>query len=395
MSGRAKCGNFFSVAVLVWATALTGCYDSPADDDDDDDGNVITEDILRVETVVAGLVAPSYVTAVPGDSRLFIVELAGRVRIFQNGILLPQPFLDLRGIVSIGGERGLFSLAFHPRYTETGFFFVSYTDANGNSRIARYRVSANPDVADASSAKAILSVAQPYSNHNGGQIAFAPDGMLHIALGDGGSGGDPLGHGQNTTTLLGALLRIDVDTGDPYAIPPDNPFPNGANGRPEIWAWGLRNPWRFSFDRETSDLYIADVGQNDWEEINVVPAATPGINYGWNRMEGRHCFGASNCGTAGLTLPVFEYPSSGGACSVTGGYVYRGAAIPDARGHYFFADYCEGRLRSFRVAAGQAVDSRTWDVGRLGAVTSFGEDGIGELYVVTAEGVLYRLRPGS
>ncbi len=372
------------------ALVLLACAETLVDDGPADNGGLT--DGLRVETVVTGLDGPSFVTAIPGDARLFIVELPGRVRILRDGALLPQPYLDLRNIVSSGGERGLFSLAFHPHYANNGFFFVSYTDVNGDSRIARYQVSGNPDVADANSARGILSVAQPFSNHNGGQIAFGPDGMLYIGFGDGGSGGDPHGHGQNRATLLGSLLRIDVDRGDPFAIPPDNPFVNQPDARPETWAWGLRNPWRFSFDRETGDLYIADVGQNDWEEVNAVASSMAGLNYGWNIMEGRHCFAAASCGTAGLTLPVFEYSSSSGACSVTGGYVYRGNEIPDVRGHYFFADYCEGRLRSFRVANGQAVDVRTWDVGPLGPVTSFGEDANGELYVVNGEGVLYRVR---
>jgi glucose/arabinose dehydrogenase len=366
------------------------CGDSVADQNGNGDGNG-TEQGLTVETVTTGLASPSFVTWAPGDDRLYIVELPGRVRIFADGAFLAQPFLDIRSIVSSGGERGLFSITFHPQYEQNGLFFVSFTDSNGNSRIARYQVSADRSVADPGSAKEILSATQPFGNHNGGQIAFGPDGMLYIAFGDGGSGGDPRGNGQNRGTLLGSMLRIDVDAGDPYAIPPDNPFVNDSGARPETWAYGLRNPWRFSFDRTTGDLYIADVGQSDWEEVNVVPSDSAGINYGWNRMEGRHCYASASCSSAGLSLPLFEYASSGGACSVTGGYVYRGSALPDIQGHYFFADYCEGRLRSFRAQGDQAADVRTWDVGRLGSVTSFGEDAAGEVYIVTAEGVLYRL----
>ena len=379
----------YSLAPLFLTCLATACSEGTVDDDGDDNGE---EQGVAVETLASGLSAPSFVTALPGDDRLFITELPGTIRIFEDGVVLAQPFLDIRSIVSSGGERGLFSVAFHPHYEQNGLFYVSYTDASGNSRIARYVVSTDPNVADAASAKAILSVTQPFGNHNGGQIAFGPDGMLYIGFGDGGAGGDPLGHGQNRATLLGSLLRIDVDNGDPYAIPADNPFVGDPDSRPEIWAYGLRNPWRFSFDRATGDLYIADVGQNEWEEVNVIPADSPGVNYGWNRMEGRHCFGAATCSMAGLALPVFEYASSGGACSVTGGYVYRGSALPEVIGHYFFADYCEGRLRSFRSQGSQAVDVRTWDIARLGSVTSFGEDASGELHVVTAEGVLYRLK---
>lgn len=374
--------------VLI-ALLVASCSDSAGNDDGDGNGNLGT---IGVDTVISGLSNPAFITSPPGDPRMFIVELPGRIRILRDGVLLSQPFLDIRSLVSSGGERGLFSVAFHPEYPQNGFFYVSHTDLSGASRIARYRVSANPDVADVTSAKIILSVAQPYANHNGGPIAFGPDGMLYIGLGDGGSGGDPLGHGQNRATLLGSLLRIDVDSGDPYAIPPDNPFVNDPDARPEIWAYGLRNPWRFSFDRESGDLYVADVGQNAWEEVNAVPADSAGINYGWNRMEGRHCYASGGCSVSGLTLPVYEYANSSDTCSVTGGYVYRGAAIPDVIGAYFFADYCEGRLRSFRVQSGEAMDARTWDLGRLGSITSFGEDAAGELYIVTAEGVVYRLK---
>lgn len=381
-------------AMSIVLLLVSSCSESAGSAVDDGNGNGAA---IGVDTVVSGLSNPAFVTALPGDSRLFIVELPGRIRILRDGVLLSQPFLDIRGIVSSGGERGLFSVAFHPEYQQNGFFFVSYTDLSGASRIARYRVSAHPDLADGASEKAIVSVAQPYANHNGGQIAFGPDGMLYIGLGDGGSGGDPLGHGQNRATLLGSLLRVDVDSDDPYGIPPDNPFVNDPDARPEIWAYGLRNPWRFSFDRETGHLHVADVGQNAWEEVNVVPADSAGINFGWNRMEGRHCYASATCNVNGLELPVYEYANSGDTCSVTGGYVYRGSAIPEVIGTYFFADYCEGRLRSFRVQNGESMDARTWDLGRLGSITSFGEDSAGELYIVTAEGVLFRLngtRPG-
>jgi glucose/arabinose dehydrogenase len=232
-------------------------------------------------------------------------------------------------------------------------------------------------------------VDQPDSNHNGGQIAFGPDGMLHIAMGDGGGGGDPQNHGQTLSTLLGALLRIDVRT-LPYAVPADNPFAGSVNERPEIWGYGLRNPWRFSFDHTAGNIYIADVGQGQWEEVNAEPADDAAVNYGWRIMEGAHCYNASSCNQAGLTLPVHEYSHAEG-CSVTGGYVYRGDDLAGLDGHYFYSDFCSGFLRSFRLAGGSATDHREWDVGDLGNVLSFGEDSAGELYVLSSNGRVYRL----
>ncbi|OGF04610.1 MAG: hypothetical protein A2W00_02405 [Candidatus Eisenbacteria bacterium RBG_16_71_46] len=347
---------------------------------------------LRLETVAEGLAAPVYLTAPSGDPRLFVVEQDGRVLVLENGRLRPQPFLDLRDRVRSGGEQGLLSLAFHPRYAENGFFYVDYTDRNGDTRIERYRVSRDPNRADPSSGRLLLRIVQPYSNHNGGLVLFGPDGMLYVGMGDGGSGGDPQGNGQNRSTLLGKLLRIDVDRGAPYAIPPDNPFASGKGGRPEIWAWGLRNPWRYAFDREAGLLYIADVGQNRWEEIDVAPADRPGLDYGWNVMEGNHCYAAPRCDASGLWPPTVEYPHPQG-CSITGGFVYRGRDIPALVGHYVFSDYCSGWLRSFRHVDGRAVDLRQWDVGKIGSVSSFGLDGTGELYVLTLQGRVLRLAP--
>lgn len=385
------CGNVLralAATLGVSALATPGCSEATRPDGEGEGGptGVVA---LALEVVAGGLGSPLYLTAPAADPRLFIVEQAGRIRIVRDGRLLATPFLDIRGRVSSGGERGLFSLAFHPLYASNGFFYVSYTDTNGDSRIERYSVTADPDVADPSSAKLILSVQQPFSNHNGGLVAFGPDGMLYIGFGDGGSGGDPLGHGQNVNTLLGALLRIDVDGGDPYGVPADNPFV-GRPGADEIWAYGLRNPWRFAFDREAGLLYIADVGQNAWEEVNVVPAGDGGVNYGWNVMEGGHCFGGGSCDRAGLTLPALEYDHSAG-CSVTGGYVYRGAAIPAIRGHYFYSDFCTGFLRSFKYAGGAVTEEREWDVGSLGSVLSFGVDAAGELYILSGNGNVYRL----
>lgn len=378
---------------LLCAAVLSGCPDAttPVNGDGGDDGNEPPPGFrLTVETVASGLDDPLYLTAPPGDPRLFVVEQAGRVLIVEDGQLVSTPFLDIRDEVSSGSERGLLSIAFHPEYASNGYFYVSYTsEPDGDTRIARYSVSADPNRADATSARVVLERDQPYSNHNGGLIAFGPDGMLYIGLGDGGGGGDPQGNGQDTGTWLGALLRIDVDGGDPYGIPADNPFV-GETGLDEIWAYGLRNPWRFAFDREAGHLYIADVGQNDWEEVNVAAADQGGLNYGWNIMEGRHCYGSDDCDMTGLELPVLEYDHSQG-CSVTGGYVYRGSAIVEIRGHYFYSDFCDGFLRSFRYTGSGIADERLWDVGDLGSVLSFGEDAAGELYILSANGSVYRL----
>lgn len=352
----------------------------------------------NLELVASGLAAPVFLTAAPGDTeRLFVVERSGRVVIIRDGAVLSTPFLDIQGLVSSGGERGLLSMAFHPDYSQNGEFFVDYTDVNGDTRVSRYRASGDPDVADAGSGEVILTVAQPYSNHNGGQLAFGPDGMLYIGLGDGGSGGDPLGNGQDTGTLLGSILRIDVDGGAPYGIPADNPFLGDAGARDEIWAYGLRNPWRFSFDRQIGDLYIGDVGQGAWEEVDVQPAGNErGANYGWNVMEGAHCYNAASCDQTGLVLPVLEY-SHGEGCSITGGYVYRGSAVPILAGHYLYADYCSGWIRSFRYAGGEAVDNRDWsNVLEPGtSISSFGEDALGELYVLTLSGDVFRIVPAT
>ncbi|HEX6966613.1 MAG TPA: PQQ-dependent sugar dehydrogenase [Gemmatimonadaceae bacterium] len=348
---------------------------------------------LHVEPVVTGLDLPLYLTAPAGDARLFIVEKTGRVRIVENGALISTPFLDLHDSVSSGGEQGLLSVAFHPRYASNGFFYVDYTDRSGNTRVVRYAVSAsNPDVADPSSAHLILTVAQPFPNHNGGLLLFGPDDKLYIGLGDGGSEGDPQGNGENLGTLLGKILRVDVDASGPYAIPPDNPFVGRAGARGEIWAYGLRNPWRFSFDRTSGRLYIADVGQGMWEEVDVAPASQGGQNYGWNIMEGMHCYNASSCNEQGLTLPVLEYSHADG-CSITGGFVYRGTRIPGIVGRYFYADYCSGFLRSFLYDGSTVSEQTTWDVGDLGHVQSFGEDASGELYMLSANGTVYRIAP--
>ena len=351
---------------------------------------------MSLELVAGGFQSPIYLTHVPGDyARLFVVERGGGVVIVREGSVLPTPFLDIGGRVLSGGERGLLGLAFHPRYADNGQFFVYYTNSAGNSTLSRFGVSANPDSANPSSESVLLTVDQPYTNHNGGMLAFGPDGMLYVGLGDGGSGGDPLGHGQDSTTLLGTILRVDVDGGTPYGIPADNPFVNDAAAADEIWAYGLRNPWRFSFDRLAGDLYIADVGQNQWEEIDVQLASSGGgENYGWNVMEGAHCYNAQICNETGLVLPVLEY-SHGEGCSVTGGYVYRGTALSGMTGRYFYGEYCVGWIRSFRLDGDEATDpmDHSSDLGTVLQLASFGEDARGELYIVSLGGSVYRIVP--
>lgn len=348
---------------------------------------------LAVEVVATGLNSPLALTAPEGDARQFVVEQPGRIRIVRD-TLLTQPFLDITGIVQSGGERGLLGLAFHLSYAANGFFFVYYTNNSGDTRVARYSVSTDPNVADPASASTILSVAQPFGNHNGGALVFGPDGMLYIGLGDGGNGGDPLGHGQDSTTLLGTILRIDVDGGSPYAIPSDNPFAGHASARPEIWAYGLRNPWRFSIDAVDGLVYIGDVGQSAWEEVDAVPRATNmAYNFGWNTVEGLECFQSGSCDLTAFTPPVVAYPTATG-CAIVGGYVYRGSAINGIQGTYFYSDFCSGWLPSFRLSGGAATEQQEWDVAIAGQVLSLGEDADGELYVLSDNGTVYRLVSG-
>ena len=356
----------------------------------DDSVSQPTSVALGLEVVASGLSSPLYLTAPANDPRLFIVTQTGQIRIVQNGQLLPTPFLDVASRITSGGERGLLSVAFDPAYATNGFFYVNYTDRNGDTNVERYRVGANPNVADPASAKRILFVDQPFANHNGGHLLFGADGMLYVAMGDGGSAGDPQNNGQNRGSLLGKLLRIDVSRGDPYAIPADNPFANQPGARGEVWAFGLRNQWRIAFDRTDRQLYVADVGQNAIEEINVVAASTAGVNYGWRVMEGGQCYNAANCDRSGMTQPVSTYSHAGGACSVTGGIVYRGQRIPELRGHYFYGDYCAGWVKSFRYANGQVTQSQDRALGSIGSILSFGEDAAGEMYLLSSNGTVYR-----
>ncbi|MBT5657371.1 MAG: hypothetical protein HOI89_06285 [Phycisphaerae bacterium] len=363
---------------------------------------------LTTQRIVTGLARPVLVTAAPGDtSRLFIVEQrsgsTGRIRIFDlaTNLLVSTPFLSLT--VSTGSEQGLLGMAFHPDYNTNGYFFINYTNSSGNTIVARYQVSSNPNIANSGSATTVMSISQPYSNHNGGMIAFGPnDGYLYIGTGDGGSGGDPGNRAQDISgQLLGKILRIDVDS-LPYSIPADNPFV-GVTGDDEIWAYGMRNPWRFSFDRDTGDLYIGDVGQNAWEEIDIQPAgAAGGENYGWRCYEGDHAYNTSGCPSAStMVFPVHEYAQGGSPyrCSITGGNVYRGDGIPDLQGTYFFGDYCSNQIWSFRWDGSGGItnlEDRTSELspnaGSIGSISSFGEGADGTIYVCDLGGEVFAIQ---
>lgn len=338
--------------------------------------------------ITKGLVQPLYLThAGDGSGRLFIVEQVGRIRILAQGSLVSAPFLDINNLVWSGGERGLLGLVFHPDYARNGRFFVSYTRrTDGATVVAEYRRGSRPDQADRQE-RVVMLVPQPFANHNGGMIAFGPDGALYIGRGDGGGRGDPDDRGQNPHDLHGKILRLDVDGGEPYAIPADNPYLSGG-GRQEVYALGLRNPWRFSFDRETGSLWVGDVGQYAWEEVDVV---VRGGNYGWRRMEGRHCFlPQTDCGGSGLQSPILEYGHEAGRCSITGGYVYRGPRQPALTGLYVYGDYCSGEIFGTWVAAETHPSSQILLRSGL-RISSFGEDEAGELYVVDHGGGVYHL----
>ena len=353
---------------------------------------------LGIAPFVEGFQALTFVThAGDGTGDLYAVEQRGVIwRVAADGTIDGTPFLDIVDRIGCCDERGLLGLAFSPDFEANGRLFVNYTDNAGNTVVSEFGLLAD-GYGDPNSERQLLGINQPFPNHNGGMLAFGPDGYLYVGTGDGGSAGDPHGNGQSLDTLLGKILRIDIDNSDPYAIPPDNPFAGGqipevGHGRPEIWDWGLRNPWRFSFDRQTGDLWIGDVGQNIYEEVNAEPAGTGGRNYGWNTMEGMHCFTGSGCAQDGLTLPVAEYTHSQG-CSITGGYVYRGSALPQLAGQYVFADYCSGRIWALDAATALSTGSaEPSEYGRLPInPTSFGEDEAGELYLVSEGGQIYRL----
>jgi glucose/arabinose dehydrogenase len=382
----------------------------------------VTWPSIRLDLEVNGLDNPTYITHA-GDSsgRIFAVEQPGRIRIINGNTLLPTPFLDITDRVLFGGERGLLSAAFPPNYAAKGYFYVYYTKKDGNNVVSRFYTSSNPNEATAASEEPILLLQHPtYENHNGGQLTFGPDGYLYIGTGDGGGSGDPFHNAQNLSSLQGKILRIDVERGftgqkagplpiyfpmtslnngkaeaPQYSIPGNNPFLNTRSARPEIWAYGLRNPWRFSFDRSTNNLYIADVGQNLFEEVDVQPPATGGQNYGWNIMEGLHCYASNPCNQAGLTLPALEYAHGSNnsvGCAITGGYVFRGPGNTGMQGFYFYGDYCTGRIWSAIDSGGSWQSQQILDT--TYNITSFGEDQAGNLYLVDGGGSIYRVVQG-
>ncbi len=373
---------------------------------------LLAQQPIGTEETVTGLNSPVFVAAAPGDdaSRIFIVTQFGKIRIVQDGVLLTNAFLDINSKLRFTGEQGLLGLAFHPNYQQNGYFYVNYTDnTGGDTVIERYQVDPNdPNVALPASAFKLIEIDQPFTNHNGGWIQFGPDGYLYVAMGDGGDAGDPGNRAQNGQELLGKILRLDVDNpagGLNYGIPPSNPFVNDPNVRDEIWALGTRNPWRCDFDNLTGDLWIADVGQNLWEEVDFEPAGNGGRNYGWRIMEGNHCFNpSSGCNQTGLVIPIQEY-SHGGApfrCSITGGVVYRGRNMADMHGRYFYADYCSGQAWSLRYVNGTVTDFTEHTVeldppgsATLSSIIAFGEDAEGEMFICSQGGAIYKVVPSG
>ena len=354
---------------------------------------------LRVELVATSLEEPTDLQNAGDRSRLYVVERHGRIRLIRGGTLVPTPFLDISDRVGTETtvEQGCLGLAFHPRFAENGRFYVNYTSRAGETHIAEFRAAAGADTADPATERTVLIAEQPFSSHLGGQLRFGPDGMLYVSLGDGGSAGDPLGNAQSLGSLLGKILRIDTE-GVPYVVPLNNPFVSNTAARREIWALGLRNPWRFAFDGVTGDLYIGDVGQGHLEEIDVALAARRGgENYGWAVTEGTACFPpGTDCSSAGFTQPVVEYGHTEG-CSVTGGVVYSGCRMPGYAGTYFYGDFCSGFIRSFRLQDGRPRDQRDWTaaLGAREGLTSFGTDAEGEVYMLEFGGNLYRIAPVS
>ena len=368
--------------------------------------------------IAEGYSKPVYICQAPGDNdRLFVLEQRGVIRLIKNGKKARKPFADLRdrvhNPVMPGDERGLLGMAFHPDYQSNGHVYLNYVDEDDNTVISRFSVADDLYRLDNKSEKELIKLKQPFSNHNGGHMVFGPDGYLYISVGDGGKWGDPYNNAQNLENLFGKILRIDINTGDPYAIPEDNPLRNNPNKRGEIWLYGLRNAWRFSFDRVTGDMYVGDVGQDMWEEIDFVSARNAGgQNFGWRAMEGTHCYNPpEECEHIGEP-PIYEYPNDANymkvltgmdepnvdGCSVTGGYVYRGNKIPSLWGTYFFADYCSGNIWTFREVEGVATDfrNRTTEINLGGGefinyISSFGEDNDGELYFVDYNGAIYKL----
>ena len=381
-----------TIALLL----LIGCSGSDQPTDPNGDGPPADPVSYQTEDAFPNLSfsQPLFLTnAGDGSNRLFVVEQGGTIRVFDNDASTSSmsTFLDISGQITSGGERGLLGLAFHPNYETNGYFYVNYTDGNGDTNISRFEVSGtDPDDADPNSETLILQYDQPYSNHNGGHIAFGPDGYLYIASGDGGSGGDPENNGQDPSTPLGNILRIDVDgsqNGNNYAIPADNPFVDNTQGyREEVFAYGLRNPWRFSFDSDNGRLFAADVGQNQYEEIDLIES---GGNYGWNIMEGAHCYNSDSCDQSGLILPIWEYDHGEGQ-SITGGYVYRGPSLSGLTGHYIYGDFSSGKIWALDVTdIDDLSNSELLDTGLN--ISSFGTDADNELYICSFDGNIYKL----
>ena len=377
--------NTHLIRSLVVAGVVAACGNEPG-------GPVVPE--LVLDTLETGMSHPLYVTTPPGDrNRLFVVERTGTIRIIKNGVLQATPFLDITAEVSTGAEQGILGMAFPPDYATSRYFVVYYVNPSIQTVLSRFHVaSATADTA-LSGEDTLLTIQQPGGDHNGGMLAYGQDGYVYLSLGDGGCCGDPSGHGQDRTELLGSILRLNVGPTGPYQIPATNPWATDATFRHELWNYGLRNPFRFSFDRQTGDLYIGDVGDNTREEIDVVPhTSVGGENLGWRIMEGKECFGGGTaCNMTGLTLPVWDYPHSQG-CSVIGGFVYRGAAIPALRGTYFYLDYCAAWVESFRWSGG-AISSRqryTW-LAASEFPNSFGEDADGELYITSEAGNVFKI----
>jgi len=383
-----RLGATFGVFAVIAIPAIGIAQDAPFDPAAFDVG---------FEPVAAGFDQPVFVTHA-GDDRLFVVERGGTIRMIEEGAVVESPFLDITDRVgSDASERGLLGLAFAPNYGETGLFYVNYTDLDGNTVVSRFQSPADGAFDGAESEQVILTQEQPYPNHNGGMLAFGPDNYLYIGLGDGGSGGDPEGNAQRLDTWLGKILRIEVDPeftdGKPYAVPEDNPFVGDPEALPEIWSYGLRNPWRFSFDRETGDLWIGDVGQSEYEEVSVIAVDDGGANFGWNVVEGPACFVEAECDPSTFVEPAFSYThSSGSGCSVTGGYVYRGEQFADLFGVYLLADFCSGLIWGGGVdAAGEMVFSESVESGFQ--LSSFGEGVDGEIYVTDFGGGVYVFAP--
>ncbi len=372
---------------LIWATISLGCS-APSQDE------LVGED-FRLEPIITGLEKPLYVTSAgDGSDRLFIVEQTGRIFIYKGGHLKSHPLLDLRGRVSSGSEQGLLGLAFPPDFEASGRIYVSFTDRRGTSHLVRYRISTtHPDRLDPTSAETLLTVDQPYPNHNGGHILFGPQGYLYYGLGDGGSGHDPHNNGQDPMTLLGTILRLDVSPETGYTTPADNPF-DGQQGRDEVWAYGLHNPWRFHFDSATGDLWIGDVGQDSREEVNREPAGSPGgANYGWRVWEGTHRLYEDQEPGSEVIFPVTEYPHPVG-CSVIGGPMVRDPKVPTLQGSYLFGDFCSGKIWGLERSSSGEWKRRLFLDTDL-AITSFGKDAEGHVYVVAQGGTIYRITAGN